>query len=870
MMTATKRERLDVLRELLATAGYSDELVVPSYSVWPLDNHSPLRPDFVAFARPDQRDIGTSAIVASTAESEDEFMRWVEAAVAIAAPAALIALPDRLSLWAVGVSADESDEVESSDYESLDGVRTRLSALRPELLRSGKSSLLAQSSLFPLDLQLLQATREKQTRLLTRLVEDAILSQSQDGAIPRTSPRLVIGALAVLMIRDKLRIPLVNRAALVDAAEGRFPGYFSWIPKISQRERRQLDQLVDHIGEAVNFANLEPAMVSGVYEDALVTAARRREQGTYYTPTRLAHQLAQTIPFEHIPPDQRFVLDPTCGSGTMLLAAAGRLDSLQPAEADARQRHLYLTSHLRGYDSDDFATEISRLTLLMSALPIGNSWHIETRDALAHELSSNEKPYVMMANPPWRHTRSGGKRRERANDFVAWMVRNLQEDGFLAVILPATWLTTAASSVHREDLLRRCQVLDVWRLPEATFGSSAAAPCVLVAQKKRDHGAASRHVLVKKVSGSGRGLTRFLQTGMPDSAMLTLPGPAGEGLVGGPISRWLRAQADLAPLHTTAIIRSGCAHKPGRPRRSADDATHRELESAARLEAFGTVEDGALTPVRYPEDFHRVNQSDELIVSPKVLASAKRSSDAPWRIKVGLDLLGVVPRETLYMIAPRSNHPAWERLSVEDRLYAILAILGSGLVSCWVDEIEPKRNINSSVYRMLPTPSDPRLLGQLARAGHAMVDAVASDSLKYLHVAAEQLEEAVARVYRFPEEVRQAIARSLEGEAAPEGVVRYAPISTPLGESDESSSIPSFGSILDVGLDGIQVWVSGVTGLEGAHVPAPLRATGWLCSPGVDFSIEGNLSSLEHARYHLHVFDWLPEGEERLPNGLVR
>lgn len=77
-------------------------MIAEDFRIW-----SPRRPeavpDLVAFVRPDQRDMGTAAIVAPTADSEAEVHDlWLSTAAAIAAPAALIALPDQISLWSVG------------------------------------------------------------------------------------------------------------------------------------------------------------------------------------------------------------------------------------------------------------------------------------------------------------------------------------------------------------------------------------------------------------------------------------------------------------------------------------------------------------------------------------------------------------------------------------------------------------------------------------------------------------------------------------------------------------------------------------------------------------------------------------------------
>src|SRR5581483_61732 len=93
----------------------------------------------------------------------------------------------------------------------------------------------------------------------------------------------------------------------------------------------------------------------------------------------------------------------------------------------------------------------------------------------------------------------------------------------------------------------------------------------------------------------------------------------------------------------------------------------------------------------------------------KVIVTAKRwSARHPWRLKAGLDLIGVVPRESFHMVAPQQEWDGWGQLDPIGRLNALMAVLGSALASCWVDEREPGRNVSPDVIRSLPIPRDKR------------------------------------------------------------------------------------------------------------------------------------------------------------------
>ena len=75
------------------------------------------------------------------------------------------------------------------------------------------------------------------------------------------------------------------------------------------------------------------------------------------------------------------------------------------------------------------------------------------------------------------------------------------------------------------------------------------------------------------------------------------------------------------------------------------------------------------------------------------------------------------------------------------------------------------------------------------------------------------------------------------------------------------TSVPSFGTVLDVAGNRLRVWVSGVTGPDGAWMPVPQDAPAWLTEKGRDFRVSGDLRSLETATYTLQRADEL-QGEE--------
>jgi hypothetical protein len=300
MAAASHLERRLVLREILAGCGYTDTEVVERFPIWLPEGGNVACADYVAFTRSDQQDMSTSAIVAQVIDKPDEIRkRWLPAAAAMAAPAVLFALPDRLTAWATATQ-EQATEVASAPVDSPGEMVGRLSMLTPEFVTKSKGYGF-QSQLFPLDVRLLTESRNQARSSLADIVEQAMV-QAAAGDAPNGgafTPQLVIGALAVLMIRDKTNLDDFARnstAALIDIAQQKYHGYFDWLSRLNQSKFDTFSKVVDFLNAEVNFAGLEPSMVSHIYEEVLVMQGRRREQGIYYTPPQLAEQMLSPKP----------------------------------------------------------------------------------------------------------------------------------------------------------------------------------------------------------------------------------------------------------------------------------------------------------------------------------------------------------------------------------------------------------------------------------------------------------------------------------------------------------------------------------------------------------------------------------------------
>jgi SAM-dependent methyltransferase len=825
---------------LLERLGYTDDLLRFDYPVWV--DAAVSRLPVVGFARQRPQDMTTATIVGARS-SNGNVEQLFAAARALAAPALLLSRANQVEVWSVPSDPGTERRVNAApedDIGRLAGLYRP--ALGPDSLFAAKSAQ-RQLPLFPVDVNLLATARRGVSDQLTKRVEEAVILAtiplSPDKHIQReqliTASQLVVGTLAALVIRDKFGLRATG-FDLFDQARQRFPNYFDSLEPTLQSIGMPLSEILDVLGNGINYEALDPRIVSLVYEEAIVDQSERLKSGIFYTPPELATRILQHIPIEELAPEDRVILDPACGSGTLLLAAHDRLQALTPTQWERDDKHMYVTKHLHGLDQDQFAVDIARLALLLHALPEGNNWDVRRSDTLTTELDPDQRPKVIVSNPPWRDIRSiGGRRHQVADDFLRWALEALRPNGFFAIVLPSPWLTSSTSGPLRAFVQERATVFEVWRLPDDTFPSARIAPCVLFGQVGRR---VARPWIFRRVLRSGSRET-FYRTGVADETYLGIePEAARVGTyLRGPLDEAASKLKAFPTLGSIATVQNGPVPEPPVSERGGT-GNFLWLKNGRNVRPFGLIDRTALRRVRFPEEFHRAGKHDgSVFLRPKLVISADRSPANPWRLKVGLDMTGVIPRDSLHMVIPNQTGPR--------TLDALLAILGSAFAAAWVDSYEAKLAIEARLIREMPVPPPGPAWTELAEAGRRMVDA--ADSPPLLVVRARELDDVVFRAYGLPERARRSIASHFAGFVAPEGSVRYPDHGT--AAVVETKGVHTFGAVLDVESRGrLRLWVPGATPDEGLVQPVPRRFMGWHCVEGATFDIDID-EYLADARY---------------------
>jgi type I restriction-modification system DNA methylase subunit len=379
------------------------------------------------------------------------------------APMALFAFANCVEVWpVVSPSLQTPEKPERLSYKRLPKYfRQHREELAPRSLLNAKQGS-RQLSFMDVDSSLESFARATTKKTLTKQFTQAIASIPYElrTHYPEDITRLAIWILAARILQDKLGYQhdvysdfraVKNVVPLLETAQDFFPNYFTGVwEHLAQVGTEALDSFYEGLSREFTFRSLTNDMLAYFYENTLVSKEMRKSLGVYYTPQKtIAERILHRLPIEDLPLEKRTVLDGTCGSGNLLLAAYDRLRSLLPHHWTSQQRHEYLLQRVWGIDIDPFACEIARLSLLLYSLPEGDSWQVKTSDVLQDTPQNlfSDRPSVIVGNPPFKEPRSvGGQRVQTAALVLDRYLEWLEPNGLLGVVVPITFLQTLSYS----------------------------------------------------------------------------------------------------------------------------------------------------------------------------------------------------------------------------------------------------------------------------------------------------------------------------------------------------------------------------------------------------------------------------------------
>jgi SAM-dependent methyltransferase len=237
------------------------------------------------------------------------------------------------------------------------------------------------------------------------------------------------------------------------------------------------------------------AFAFGEGYEAMMARGARRAGGSFYTPRALVeHVLCVTLD-ERLAEGGRLptVLDPACGSGNFLLAAAERLA--------ARTTRSKAAALVHGFDIDPIAADLAAFALWRFVGTPGASWaphrcRIRVQDAF--EAAPGRKFGVVVGNPPFLNQLESATAhsRARAKSLSAWSggavagyadtsaaflllgVRLAAPGGRVAMVQPQSLLAARDAGAVREALMSKASLTSLWLAGRSVFAGASVITCV--------------------------------------------------------------------------------------------------------------------------------------------------------------------------------------------------------------------------------------------------------------------------------------------------------------------------------------------------------------------------------------------------------
>jgi hypothetical protein len=286
----------------------------------------------------------------------------------------------------------------------------------------------------------------------------------------------ILGGTGVLGEEIRLSSPSLDR--LIKEASRRFGRYFN---NNIFAEHSIVAEEAYHILQRICYASFMPDMLQELYKKAC-TQEECKESGIYDTSLHLARRIWENIPLEYLAPQKRVVADMICGWGNFLIAGHERLSALKDMEG------LALCNHVYGNGNLPLAAHLTGLGLLLATSQ--DSWSIDQNDALEWPWLRVHQPTLIVGNPRFKASQeeanllSQKPRFEKANLFLRYALDRLAPGGYLAMVLPRSFLPGGTSPDLRKYLQENCDLFELWELPAKVSSDSAARTSVLFVQKQ--------------------------------------------------------------------------------------------------------------------------------------------------------------------------------------------------------------------------------------------------------------------------------------------------------------------------------------------------------------------------------------------------
>ncbi|MBV9712400.1 MAG: SAM-dependent DNA methyltransferase [Ktedonobacteraceae bacterium] len=261
----------------------------------------------------------------------------------------------------------------------------------------------------------------------------------------------------------------------------------------------KLRRLIVELIDTINWTGKGTDVKGDAYEGLLQKNAEDKKSGAgqYFTPRPLIEAIVEVMR----PDKNQRICDPACGTGGFLLAAHKYIQNNRRLNVEEKE---YLKKRsLYGWELVPDTARLCVMNLFLHGIGDETSERgpITINDSL---LSKPEEPFdIVLSNPPFGRKTEGGasaySRRdfwtETSNkqlNFVQHIFTLLDVGGRAAVVVPDNVLFEGgAGQKIRDNLLRKCDVHTLLRLPTGIFYAQGVKANVLFFDKKS--GSATAH-----------------------------------------------------------------------------------------------------------------------------------------------------------------------------------------------------------------------------------------------------------------------------------------------------------------------------------------------------------------------------------------
>ncbi|MCI0691510.1 SAM-dependent methyltransferase [candidate division KSB1 bacterium] len=657
---------------------------------------------------------------------------------------------------------------------------------------------------------------------------------------------------------------------LIHAAYEKFGNYFD----IELLKRwNEAVALAYQILKELRFSGFAPDMLKRLYTEAYPDLKDRKELGRYDTPLYLTRRIWDAIPVEFLPPDKRVIADMTCGWGSFLIAGYERFTRMIDMQNYSLREYIY------GNDENHFTARLAALGLLISASE--DTWHIYNQDAMEWKWLER-RPNIIVGNPPFlgdrKTIRGKVERYQKADQFLARAIDYLEPEGYLAMLMPQSFVAAESSPTLRKQLLESCDVLELWELPLGVFPDAQANTIVIFAQKKKSsniNGSLSSHpVRLRTVQNPKENLDKFQESGIFTASGIHINQSSwnerSRKSEGSKVTHimdyrlilsqqaWAKVRDHCVDLQKIAVVFSGLT--PGTPK----NGKYWNYKSSEEIRWFSGVQKtmprafsidyGQYKTAKYPNDFQwpRI-ESKELFKGSKILLVSTPNPSWGKRVKVAIERRGYFVSNNFWPIARKPDTPSYltdEVIAAVLDWYVCNAWIVEHLKTLWVQ----KRSVDTIPFPQNLTRKNCQILTDAVRA--------IENNQERPQKATDAIDRVLKAAYQLDDEIFERLRLIAEWDTKPQITLDKQP--DPDAKWQTSGVVDS----VDAQNGIITLWLSDFDELQ--TVPISSSMPGWLLRPDVAFRTSipracVRQHSLSKASWgHFYPQDYTYRGEEEL------